>query len=243
MKDFSGKDAPSALADPSPLDAFGNQGEIEGFVVDTGEGVRVHGFDVHEDLARHYGFAEVILLTLLGEPPDEDTGRAFGVAMIVSSPVSIAEAPAHAARVAHVSGSDGAGVVSLAAISLGEQVRWLFSRYNGFLGRLESPNGEVLPEEFRAQDAEERWQVEGFRGALPGSYGADPIFDDDPGFWPAVLAILFRCGLRRREHLLTVLVASRLVSTVAEGFAGESGALASYPVNLPPMSYRRREET
>ncbi|MFU8802464.1 MAG: hypothetical protein ACNA8W_01525 [Bradymonadaceae bacterium] len=227
----------------SPLDTLGDKTKVEGFVVDTHESIRLHGMDVHRDLAVHYSFAEVLLLTLLGSPPDEATGAAFGVALVFSSPVSIAEAPAHAARIAQITGSDAAGVVSLAAIGLAEQARWLLNEHELLLRRLEIAGDGELPARFCARSEAEREEVKALRLALPVPYRQDLVFDSDPGLWPALLTIFFRCGLRRQEQVLTALVSSRLVSTAAEGFAGEAGILASYPVNLPRFDYRPPEDT
>src|SRR5690606_39981267 len=54
---------------------------------------RIHGYDVVEDLSRHYSFAEQTYLALTGALPDAAQVRAFEWALSILSATSIAEAP------------------------------------------------------------------------------------------------------------------------------------------------------
>jgi hypothetical protein len=54
---------------------------LEAHVVDDRGPLRVHGYDVESDLARHYRFSDVVYLTLTGELPDDARSRAFEIAL------------------------------------------------------------------------------------------------------------------------------------------------------------------
>src|SRR5258708_5243088 len=91
--------APPRRAGPIDVGLWPSQ--LTARVVDGGFRPRILGYDVQTDLARHYSFAEVVLLCLCGEVPTREVGRAFEIALSFLAPVSAAEAPAHAAGLAH----------------------------------------------------------------------------------------------------------------------------------------------
>lgn len=245
-------DSQNKQNDISPLDSTGIDATLDAFIIEDGERLRIHGFDVHEDLAHHYSFAEVILLTLCGTPPDEATGTAFAIALIAASPVPIAEAPTHAARIAHVCSADTAGIASLAAIALAEQARWLIDEHKELLLWLTTPSPPPLAPQFQAAQFQPenpsrttaiRTQVRHLQNALPRPFRQDPIFHQDPTLWAAILTIFVRCGLHNPSHLLTTLLTARITSTIAEAMAGERGQLQSYPANLPQFIYKAPEQS
>src|SRR5262245_62268100 len=80
-------------------------------VVSPGPRPVLHGYDVQGDLAQHYGFGEVLLLALTGTPPDAERGHDFDVALIFLAPISIAEAPVHAASLARLCRAAPSGLV------------------------------------------------------------------------------------------------------------------------------------
>ena len=108
---------------PSPIDEMDAPARLAAHVVTPGPQPLLHGFDVQNDLARSYDFAEVVYTALTGEPPSETTGRVFNVLLTFLAPISVAEAPCHATVLARLVGARTAGLVSTAAIGLAEQAR------------------------------------------------------------------------------------------------------------------------
>ena len=82
-----------------PLDAAEWPEKLTARVVTAGARPRLHGYDVEADLARHYSFTEMVLLSLTGNLPTAQEARAFDVALQFAAPVSVQEAPTHATMV------------------------------------------------------------------------------------------------------------------------------------------------
>ncbi len=207
-------------------------------VVTPGARPRLHGYDVEGDLARHYSFAETVLLAFTGEPPDEARGRAFETALIFLSPISIAEAPTHAAAIARLAGSGASGVLATGAIGLAEQARFIVEDHEELLQVLRDPM-RVLPDRYKARSDRDRETIQRLRSALPSSLRV-PLLDADPAPMPALLGVLFACGLTRPEWLETAMVIARLAALFSEAFAMKPGRLEEYPMDLP--SFRFSEE-
>ena len=96
--------------------------------VGPGQERRIFGYDAERDLAKHYAFSDALLLGLTGELPDEPRARAFAIALTFASPMSVAEAPMHAAVLARVCGVRTGGTLAIAMLALGEQVESLLRR-------------------------------------------------------------------------------------------------------------------
>jgi citrate synthase len=93
--------------------------------VSPGPDPRIHGYAVEGDLAPHYRFSDVIYLSLTGELPTDAQSRTFERALILLSPISIAEAPSHAASLARVCDATHSAVIGTGAIALAEQARFM----------------------------------------------------------------------------------------------------------------------
>lgn len=207
---------------------------LTGHVVTPGFAPRVHGYDVESDLARHYHFAETVLLTLTGQPPNASVGKAFEVALAFLLPLAVSEAPTHAAVLAKLMGSRT--VVSVGAIVLTERARYLLDRHAELLAWLD--NGcEELPERYTATDPDEQAAVERLRLALQPTGMDLPIFAKQPTRTAACLAVLHACGLRQSEQFETALVLAALPCVVAEALATRPGNFREYPIDLPAFRY------
>jgi citrate synthase len=205
-------------------------------VVTPGSPARIHGYDVESDLARHYTFAEVTLLTLLGELPSEEQAYAFDMALTFLAPLSIAEAPTHAAALAHISGSPPTGVLGAAAIALAERARSVIADASSVLEWLAAPSAPLDPA-LAATTEEDRRAVERLREALARrgieiERLQEPLTRD-----AALLAVLWFAGLTRREHLEAALVMASLPSVLAEAYRHEAASFRDYPMQLPPFEY------
>jgi hypothetical protein len=219
-----------------PLEAAQFPDRLSARVITPGVAPRVHGYDVESDLARHYGAADLVLLSLTGELPTEVARAAFEVAWLFLAPVSVAHAGPHAGVLARLCGATASSTIGVAAIGLAEQARALVTAHRELLSSLRD-NALTLPERHRSAAPEEREAVERLRLALCRTGLSVPVLQQSPTRDAALLSVLFACGLRRTEQLQAVVVLARLPCALAEGFAERATNFASYPINLPPFAY------
>ncbi len=205
-------------------------------VAAPGSPPRIHGYDVEADLACHYSFAETTLLTLVGELPDRRTGRAFEVALQFLAPVTVAEAPSHAAGLAKLCRADTTGTIGIAAVGLAEQARCLVSDNAPLLAWLKRPEGR-LPECAIVRDDRERESVARLKSILDSIGFSVPDLLEDMGRDAALLCVLYACGLRHEDQLVSAIVMTRLVCVAAEAHAVEPLRFKDYAMNLPPFRY------
>lgn len=230
--------------DEGPLEKQAWPTKLTARVVSPGARPTLHGYDVEDDLARNYTFAETILLALTGQPPGEDAGRAFEVAMTFASTVTIAEAPVHAALVARACAASPSQLLGVTALGLAEQTRVLVDEHRAFLDALSGrlPAGESAGElaaRHRASSEEERASVDRLCGAV-APFLLVPSLSRDLSRPAAVLAVLHACGLRTAEQIELALAWARMPVALAEALAVSPGSHLQYPVNLPSIVY---EET
>lgn len=201
---------------------------------------RIHGYDVESDLARRHGLPELLLLVLTGELPEPARARAFEAALAIAAPVPIQHAPAHAARLAHVSGAPPSAVIATAAVALAESAREELDAHAPWLEWLRGGAGPEPPATPGPPGAPSA-HVESLRGACAFPV---PGLDRQPGPTAAVLAALHACGLNERWQLEAALVLARLAPVVAEAVAVPRAGLQEHPINLPRFDYveARRDE-
>lgn len=220
-----------------PLEAASFPDQLTARVVTPSREPRVHGYDVESDLARHYGVADLVLLSLTGELPVQPAPAAFEVAWLFLAPVTVADAAGHAAVLSRLCGATTASTVGVAAIGLAEQARVLLSEHDELLRWLQS-DAPTLPERYQSREPEARAGVERLRRALAGTGLGVPALQQSPTRDAALLSVLFACGLVRAEQLQAAVVLARLPCAVAEGFAETTANFAEYPANLPAFAYQ-----
>jgi len=185
-------------------------------VVDPGPPLRIHGYAIDDDLARHRSVSDVTYLALTGELPDAERARVFAATMVFLAGITVAEAPAHAAVLARICDGTTSSILGTAAITLAEQARWSVAEYrNGGASDDRSPRVAAL-------------------AALTGldlPHGAAVS---------AAFAALEWCGLQRDEQLEAAFVTARLPVVAAEALATPTGSFRDYPLNVPRFVY---EET
>lgn len=223
-----------------PLDAVEWPSKLTARVVSPGARAMLHGYDVEEDLARHYTFAEVVLLALTGEPPSPETGRAFEAALVFASPVPVAEAPSHAAVVARACAASVNQIQSVAAIALAEQTSALVALHRGFIETLSGSFPAELPQLWRARDDEERASVARLRRALTGTVEV-PALAHDVSRPAALIATFHACGLRSSDRIECALTWARLPIALAEALATKPGTHLEYPLMLPDTVYTEEQ--
>jgi len=219
-----------------PLDAVDWPAKLTARVVSPGPRPMLHGYDVEEDLARHYSFAEVVLLALTGEPPSAETGRAFEVALVLASPVAVSEAPSHAAVVARACASSVNQIQGVAAIALTEQTRAMVELHRDLIDALSGALPAEVPGHWRARSDEERASVARLRSVLRGTIEV-PALALDLGRAAALIAIFHACGLRSSDRIECALTWARLPIVMAEALATAPGTHLKYPVMLPHTVY------
>jgi hypothetical protein len=219
-----------------PLESASFPETLTARVVTPGGLPRIHGYDVEEDLARHYGPTDVLFLSLTGELPTAAAAAALNVALTFVAPVSVAHASTHAAVLARLCGSTVSSVIGIAAIALAEQARVLLDEHLELLAWLATPGSE-LPPLHRARDAADSASVHRLRLALEPTGLRVPELALGPSRNAAVLLVLAACGLRRREQLECAIVSARLPAAFAEALATKVVDFAHYPINLPRYRY------
>ena len=212
---------------PGPLDDATWPDRLTARVITPGPAPRIHGYDVEGDLARHYSWAETVLLTWTGVIPSAERARALEIALQFLSPVPVNEAPTHAAVVARICNVFTSALVGTAAIALAEQAAHAVAA--------------ALAEPAAAPDGEaERESVDRLRAALRNAGLSVPGLEGNVGRTQALLATLRYAGLERREQQEAAFVLARLPCVIAEAFATPAHSFRDYPVHLPDVRYEEK---
>jgi hypothetical protein len=202
-----------------PLDEATWPEKLTARVVAPGPSPRIHGYDAEGDLARHYSWAESILLILTGELPSPASLRAFEIALHFFAPTPVSEAPAHAAVVARVCNVFTSALIGTAAIALAEQA------HQTMVSPVEGP------------EVGESESVDRLRAALQHAGLSVPGTEGAVGRTQALLATLRFAGLDRVELQEAAIVLARLPCALAEAFATPAHSFRDYPVQLPDFRY------
>jgi hypothetical protein len=221
---------------PRPLDEAPWPAKLAARVIAPGPLPAIHGYDVETDLARHYSFAETVLLALTGELPTAEQGRAFEVTLQFAGPAPIHEAPTHAAVLARICAGTTSSIQGTAAIALAEQARVLISRHRAWIQALSGDVGSAPGNGYRAASDAERACVERLRRALRNTIDV-PALAHEVSRSAAIIAALHACGLRTAPQLECALVLAKLPIAVAEALATPAGSYKDYPLLLPPIAY------
>jgi hypothetical protein len=221
-----------------PGESFDFPTQLEAHVVDANGGrPRIHGFDVHRDLARAWTFAESLLMTLTGEEPGATAGRVLDIVLIHLLPRSVAEAPVHAALLAKLTAGRATAVLAVAGIGLAEEAAARVAAHAALLGWLET-RAAALPVEAVAQSPAERAAVGELRTALAAvDLGVAERLPHDVGHAAALLLVLHTLGLRHAWQLEAIVTLAGLPALAAEAARVKQYALRSYPFNLPNVVY------
>jgi len=227
-------------APSGPVEDGGWAQELSAHAVTLQASPRLWGYDVQEDLAKNYSFVETAWLAITGElPASEATTQAFELVMAYLAPVTVAEAPAHAAGLTRLCGSNPASVLSVASVTLSQQAQHVLQKHEAlwpFLNR-EGP----WPQQLSVGDGLEE-PVQRLRDALHAVGHESPVFEQNPGLATACLAVLFELGMGTKEQLLSVWVWCKLPYVIAEAFAVRPGRLLEYPMDLPKYEYGGQDD-
>lgn len=213
-----------------PIEARAWPDAIEAVAVDAGDdGVRLHGYDVERDLARHYRFSDVVYLALVGELPDDARSRAFEIVVTFLVPMPVARGPGHVAVLAGYCGASASALLGAFSATVADHAREVI------VAALEPM--PPLPEALRARSEAERASVTRLRSLLDGLVDV-PGLMLDPSREAAVVMALVACGLRTELQLAGALALARIPSAVAEaGPRSSADFVEKYPMNTPPFAY------
>jgi hypothetical protein len=210
-----------------PIEARTWPTTLEAFAVDTSGPPRLHGYDVEEDLARHYRFTDAVYLALTGELPDDARSRAFEVALTYLLPMSVAEAPIHATVLTGFCGAPPSGILSTAAVTLADAAMEI----------IDADPAAELPDRLLARTPAESASVDRLRAQLAGSLDV-PLLARNPCRDVALVAVLRACGLSTPLQLATAISLARIPCAVAEAAPRAAQAFVEkYPLNTPPFEY------
>jgi hypothetical protein len=225
---------------PGPLETASFPNQLRARVVTPGAQPRIHGYDVESDLAHNYSPSAVAFLAVTGELPNPEVEAALDAILVFAAPVSVACAPTHAAVLAQLCGAPWKSVISVAAIGLAEQVRFMLDEHEEFLNWLRTPSAEV-PERYLATSDEEAATVERLRRELAYCRLHVPALVHRLAPAAAVIASLSRCGVTTRQALEVLLVWVRLPLVLAEASTQGIADLKNYPINLPQYVYEESD--
>jgi hypothetical protein len=227
--------------DAGPFDVFSERDRLDARVTRSAGGrVEVHGFDFADDLARHYSFGEVALTMLSGVPPSEEVGELFALCCVFAIPASVAEAPAHVARLSQTIGTDAPGTVAAVTTAIAEQIQFHIARLEPYLEWLEAPD-EAVPEVALEDEDALEGLADAFSTRLSELDVEMPMPIRNCGFWAQLFAALHVCGLKTPRQIIAALVMARLPGAIAEGLGETMGELSDYPLNIPGLRYRHEE--
>ena len=191
--------------------------KLASHVASAGRPVRVHGYDLHGDLAVHYDFGEYIVLALTGAPPPRQFGAAANIALVALADATVANASVHCATLARRCGADAKGALATGLVALAEEAEHVVASSEE-PSQHESAAGELfaaLPEEVRRA-----------LGAPSSTVRATAI------------AILRLVGLNDPLQLQAAVSLARMPVMVAETLAVERGDIRDYPMQLPRFDYQ-----
>jgi citrate synthase len=210
-----------------PLESRAWASQLEAHAVAGGDRPTLHGYDVEEDLARHYRFSDLVYLALTGDLPDDRRSRAFEIVLMFLAPISVARGPVHATVLAAYCGAPPNGLLAAAAAALSDDVAHL----------VQAAVDDVVPAEHRAQTPEETAAVERLRARLEGLVDV-PLLRQGPCRDLALAAALRACGLESPLSLAALFAIARLPSAVAEALPRSTRHFVDeYPLDLPPFEY------
>ena len=192
---------------------------------------RLHGYAALGDLARHYSFSDTIYLALVGDLPDERASRLFQVACHACCTISVAEAPAHIAVLARLSGAQLGAAVSAGLVAAADRADQLVASHAGLLAWLDAPT-EALAAEFVDETARP------WTSTLLAAIGTDTTsVRPEMSRVAATLALFHSAGLRSAEAIAAAMIAAASSSIAAESLATGPADLGKYPVKMPEFRY------
>ncbi len=225
----------SAENPSGPVEAFPAPSKLEARAVDPAGDRGLLGYPLADDLAVHYAPHEVMMLALVGRPPDREEGVALGVAITWIAAPHVGESPAHAAVLARISGAPIEGLLQAAFTSAAVEGAAVVDEHAALLDWLDGGEAGDPPS---SGPASARWATRLSSACGFESPGLASIATAEEAF----LVVAHGCGIREREHLVALWSWSRSIGALAEGLRATALAFRDYPLRLPRFRYGEEEE-
>ena len=209
--------------------------QLQSHVVTPEASPRIHGYDVEGDLAKHYSFADTMMLCVLGEIPSDSKRRAIEIAMQFLAPMSIAHAPTHAGMLTRLCGATTSASFAAGAFLLGEDARTIVEAHASWISWLRTSAGS--PDSFTPNNDADRASVVRLGHAIAETGVVVRGLDLKVTKLAAILAVFVACGATTPGQLELFLILGRLACVGAEVLATTPTQFRTYPINLPPFRF------
>lgn len=206
----------------SPVETNTWPKKLDAHVVSPGPPLRVHGYALCEDLARHYDFGEFLVTALVGTPPTPAWGEAVNMALVVLSGIGVERTATHVATLARRCGADDRSTLQ-----------------TGFLGLVEEVSAEVSATA-PVEPAPTSAALE-FHRSLPDAVRSD-LPSPESTLRRHALLVLSQAGLSTPMQQMVALSVARLPTLAAETMAVSGGDVRGYPMQLPKFEYQHAEQ-
>ncbi len=216
----------SPIPRPSgPIDLAPWPDKLRAHVVSVDGAPRIHGYAVGADLAACYGFAEVLLLSMLGELPTDEAAAALNAGLVALSPVGINEGPCRAGLLAHLTAGDPRAAIEVGWVALAERASTLLETHAPTLAWLDGGSSGPTP----AGPDGERPDPE-----LHGAWGSRcRSIKPEMGRVRTGLCLLHHAGLTDRDGLLLAICIAGIGTVTAEASRGAKAGFKGHPSDLP----------
>lgn len=208
-----------------PIDLAPWPDKLRAHVVAVQGAPTIHGYAVGADLASHYGFADVLLLSLLGELPAEDAVASLNAGLVALAPVGINEGPSRAGLLAHLTAGDPRAAIEVGWVALVERASTLLETSAPLLAWLNDGASGPVP----AGPPDEQPDP-----SLYAAWGSRcPGITPDMGRVRAGLCLLHHAGLVDRAGLLLAICVAGIGTVTAEASRGAEAGFKGHPSDLP----------
>lgn len=216
-----------------PIEDTSWPSDLEARVSDnSGPCHRLRGYALRDDLAANYSFSQVLLLAMTGELPTKSQSRIFDAVLISLGDTLLADAVAHAALLARITGSRTASVVGIVGIVAAEDGALVAKAWQ----TLQTGGRDAT---LRSSSARERREVAALLKAC-GQPRELPAEASRLSLRAAHAALLGACGLRHEWQFLHVAAMARCTVALAESYDRPMPGFADYPMDRPSIRYEAK---
>jgi hypothetical protein len=226
--------------EPGPVDLHHWPEQLTGRVVD--ERLRephVQGYALLGDLARHYGFADILYASITGNLPDERAGALFRLALLAWTPAPARDASVHAGIVSRVVGARPSAALSAVCLGLAEEANDVVERHALLLDWHARGRTGAVPDAVRAERSDP-WVASLLETARALGIDRASVEHIDPSWtWDAArVSLLAAAGIGSPERVVAVIMAARFVTAAGETLAQQPNDFDGYPMKVPRFQYR-----
>lgn len=233
-------DVPRPPIEPGPIDVHDWPEQLTGRVVEARlEEPHVQGYALLGDLARHYGFAETLYASIVGDLPDERTAILFRLALLAWTPAPVGDASVHIGIVARVAGSRPSAALGAVCLGLAEEANDLVERHASLLEWHARGRKGAVPDCVRAERTDP-WVASLLQAARALGVDDESLAGLDPTWtWDAArVHLLAAAGLAAPDRIIAVVMTARFATAAGETLAQPPRDMEGYPLKVPRFEYR-----